>query len=129
MKAGEEAAAKQLAAQMQGAEADQEEMEARRKQAEEMQEKKRVMIRQILEPEALERLNRVGIVKPMKQQQVEAFLLQMVQGGQVQEKISDGALVSIIEKVDAAMKPASSTIKVVRKRRDDDDDDIDLDNL
>mmetsp|Transcript_46948 Transcript_46948/g.82037 ORF Transcript_46948/g.82037 Transcript_46948/m.82037 type:complete len:80 (+) Transcript_46948:2-241(+) len=78
-------------------------------------------------PEALERLSRLGMVKPEKQQQIEMMLLQLAQSGQIQEKLSDAALVQIMERADA--QRASSTIKFQRKRRDDSDDDIDLDNL
>merc|ERR1711974_491740 len=86
------------------------------------EEKKRIMVRQILEPAALERLNTVGIVKPEKQQQIEVMLLQLAQSGQIQEKIGEQQLIQLIERADAAKAPASS-IKFQRKRRGDDSDD------
>jgi len=99
-------------------------------QQEQQMEQKRVMMKQILEPEAFERLNMVGLVKPQKQLQIEAMILQLVQAGGVRDKISDAHLIQLIEKLDGAHKPATSSIKVQRKRRDDDSDgDIDFDQL
>mmetsp|Transcript_44104 Transcript_44104/g.101831 ORF Transcript_44104/g.101831 Transcript_44104/m.101831 type:complete len:128 (+) Transcript_44104:81-464(+) len=127
MDAKEEAQAKKLAQMQVGQETEMRKMEEQRQKQMEMEERKRVMIRSLLEPEALERLSRIGLVKPEKQQQVEALILQSAQSGMVQEKISEGQLVGMLEKIDA-VKTAPS-VKIQRKRRDDDDDDIDLDNL
>merc|ERR1711879_619567 len=128
MDASEEQRAKQLAAAQSAQDGQLHKMQEQRQQQQEMEEKKRIMVRQLLEPEALERLSRLGIVKPEKQQQIEVMLLQMAQSGQIQEKMGDAGLIQLIEKVDAA-KASTSSIKFQRKRRDDDDDDIDLDNL
>mmetsp|Transcript_14399 Transcript_14399/g.26524 ORF Transcript_14399/g.26524 Transcript_14399/m.26524 type:complete len:128 (+) Transcript_14399:70-453(+) len=127
MDAKEEAQAKKLAQMQAGQEAEMRKVEEQRQKQQEMEERKRIMIRSLLEPEALERLNRIGLVKPDKQQQIEALILQSAQSGMVQEKISEGQLVGMLEKIDGA-KTAPS-VKIQRKRRDDDDDDIDLDNL
>ena len=45
-------------------------MQEQQAQQQEMEERKRIMIRSILEPEALERLHRIGLVKPEKKEQV-----------------------------------------------------------
>mmetsp|Transcript_41617 Transcript_41617/g.89347 ORF Transcript_41617/g.89347 Transcript_41617/m.89347 type:complete len:128 (+) Transcript_41617:125-508(+) len=127
MNAAEEQRARQMAASKQGEEMDMQKLQEQRQQMQEMEEQKRVMIRSILDSEALERLNRLGMVKPEKQQQIEMTLIQMARSGQIQDKVSDNMLVQMIERGGAAK--ASSGIKFQRKRRDDSDDDIDLDNL
>mmetsp|Transcript_6537 Transcript_6537/g.17686 ORF Transcript_6537/g.17686 Transcript_6537/m.17686 type:complete len:129 (-) Transcript_6537:78-464(-) len=128
MKRGEELRAKQMAGMQAAQEAEVSKMQEQQQQQQEMEERKRVMIRQLLEPDALERLNRVGLVKPEKRQQLEAVILSFAQSGQLTEKMGDGALIQLIEKVDA-QRSTTSSVKIQRKRRDDDDDDIDLDNL
>ncbi|CAE8606878.1 unnamed protein product, partial [Polarella glacialis] len=116
------------AGQMSGQEEQMSQMAEKQEKMKNQEEQKRVMVRQILEPEALERLNRVGLVKPEKRQQVEMALLNIAQSGQLTEKISDASLVQLIEKV-SGMSASASTVTIQRKRRDDSDDDIDLDNL
>mmetsp|Transcript_79610 Transcript_79610/g.170717 ORF Transcript_79610/g.170717 Transcript_79610/m.170717 type:complete len:129 (-) Transcript_79610:146-532(-) len=128
MKADEEARAKQAAMGQAGQEAQLEKMQEQQRQQQAQEEQKRIMIRQLLDADALERLNRLGLVKPEKKLQVEGAILQMAQGGQMMEKMSDTALTNLIEKVNTATKPQTS-VKFQRKRRDDDDSDIDLDNL
>mmetsp|Transcript_5873 Transcript_5873/g.7529 ORF Transcript_5873/g.7529 Transcript_5873/m.7529 type:complete len:129 (-) Transcript_5873:144-530(-) len=124
----EEVRAKQMAGMQASQDSEIAKMREQEEKRQEMEERKRVMVRQILEPDALERLNRVGLVKPEKRQQLEAVLLNLAQSGQISEKLSDGALIQLIEKVDA-QRSSTSSVKIQRKRRDDDDDDIDLDNL
>eukprot|EP00927_Polykrikos_kofoidii_P075504 TRINITY_DN71749_c0_g1_i1.p1 TRINITY_DN71749_c0_g1~~TRINITY_DN71749_c0_g1_i1.p1 ORF type:complete len:129 (+),score=39.44 TRINITY_DN71749_c0_g1_i1:92-478(+) len=128
MQAKEMAQARQQSEAMAGQEAQLEKMQEQQRQQEEMAERKRMMVRQILEPEAFERLVRVGLVKPMRRAQIEDALLAMAQKGALQERMSDSALVNLIDRVDG---PSASTSKVnfQRKRRDDEDDDLDLDNL
>merc|ERR1711924_6923 len=96
------------------------------KQAE-MEERKRGMIRQLLEPDALERLHRIGLAKPENQLQIEAMILNAATKGGIQEKISEPALIAMLEQIEGSTKTTS--VKIQRKRRDDSDDDIDLDNL
>mmetsp|Transcript_56217 Transcript_56217/g.130976 ORF Transcript_56217/g.130976 Transcript_56217/m.130976 type:complete len:132 (+) Transcript_56217:123-518(+) len=131
MNKDEEMRAKQLAGMQAANDSELAKMQEQEQKRQEMEEQRRVLIRQLLDAEALERLNRVGLVKPEKRQQIEAAILGSAQSGQITEKLSDGALIKLIEKVDAATKPAGSTgsVKFHRKQRADSDDDIDLDNL
>lgn len=126
--ADEEARAKMAAGMQMQQDSDLQKMQEQQAQKQEMEERKRIMIRSILEPEALERLSRIGLVKPEKKEQVEMMLLQQAQSGRVTEKITDGQLSQLMEKMSAA-QPTTSAVKIQRKRRDDDDDDLDLDNL
>jgi len=109
--------------------AEMQKMQEKEKQKEEMEERKRIMIRQLLEPEALERLHRIGMVKPEKKAMVENAILNQAQSGGMMEKVSETHLIALMEKIDAATAPAASTVKFQRKKRADSDDDIDLDNL
>ncbi|CAJ1329201.1 unnamed protein product [Effrenium voratum] len=127
MKADEEARAKMAAGMQMQQESDLQKMHEQKQQQQEMEERKRIMVRSILEPEALERLSRIGLVKPEKKDQVEMMLLQQAQSGRITEKISDSQLSQLIEKMSAASGTGGS-IKIQRKRRDEEDD-IDLDNL
>mmetsp|Transcript_15826 Transcript_15826/g.31058 ORF Transcript_15826/g.31058 Transcript_15826/m.31058 type:complete len:130 (+) Transcript_15826:81-470(+) len=129
MKADEEKRAKELAGMQASQDSEMAKLQEQQQQKVEMEERRRIMIRQLLEPDAVERLNRVGLVKPEKQQRVEEKLLVLAQSGQITEKIGDSQLVSILEKLDQVQAPAQSKIKFKSKRCDDDEDDIDLDNL
>mmetsp|Transcript_3684 Transcript_3684/g.10649 ORF Transcript_3684/g.10649 Transcript_3684/m.10649 type:complete len:138 (+) Transcript_3684:99-512(+) len=129
MSGDEEMRAKQMANMQMGEDDAMQQQQQQMQQQKEMGERKRIMVRSMLEPEALERLNRLGIIKPEKKQQLENVLLNLMQNGQIQEKMSDTALVQLIEKVDTQLKPAATSVKFQRKRRDDSDSDIDLDNL
>ncbi|CAJ1387910.1 unnamed protein product [Effrenium voratum] len=99
MKADEEARAKMAAGMQMQQESDLQKMHEQKQQQQEMEERKRIMVRSILEPEALERLSRIGLVKPEKKDQVEMMLLQQAQSGRITEKISDSQLSQLIEKM------------------------------
>ncbi len=59
------------------------------------------IMRQILTPDARERLGRVKLVKPELARQVELILVQLFQAGQVKEKIDDAKLKRILAQIDA----------------------------
>lgn len=66
---------------------------------EQMDQQKAAVMRQILTPEARDRLARLKIARPEFVEQIENQLIMLVQSGQVREKISDATLVQILEKV------------------------------
>merc|ERR1719162_2666786 len=97
MGSGEEMRAKQ-AAQGQASQEDQmQKMQEENGKRAELEERKRVMIRTLLEPDALERLNRIGLVKPERKMYLENAILQMANAGAIQEKMSEGALTQMAE--------------------------------
>jgi len=59
---------------------------------EELEKIKKEALRKILTKEAMERLGRVRIVNPILTQQVELYLLQLFQAGQIRETIDDEKL-------------------------------------
>jgi len=133
MNASEEARAKMAAAQQAAGENEaMQQVDQMRKQQEQqnaMEEKRKTIIRQIVDPAAQERLQRIGIVKPDKQKAVEGLIIQLVQSGQIQGKVDENQLIQLLERVEEQTN-SHSTVKIQRKRvANDSDDDIDLDNL
>ncbi|KAJ1924093.1 hypothetical protein IWQ60_005446 [Tieghemiomyces parasiticus] len=99
--------------------------------AEEEEEKKRrqedmraMMLSQILDGEARERLARISIVKADKARGVEDMLIRMAQAGQLRGKLTEKQLIGLLEQVNEQHKKSEPKI-VYNRRRDDDDDDED----
>mmetsp|Transcript_60229 Transcript_60229/g.135764 ORF Transcript_60229/g.135764 Transcript_60229/m.135764 type:complete len:150 (-) Transcript_60229:106-555(-) len=129
MDANEEAAARQMAQQMQSQQDQQSQAEEKKQQMEQLQEQRRVMLRQILEPAAAERLASIGLVKPEKKQMVENFILQQAQRESFARKIDENVLKQILEKVGEAEEEKKGKIQFQRKRHDDSDDDYGIEDL
>ncbi len=70
--------------------------QAQEKQMEEMLKK---AMSQILDDKARERLNNLKLVKPDVAQQLEMYLVQLFQSGQIKERITDEQLVMILKKM------------------------------
>ena len=112
------------------AEQRQQEMDARNEQ-------RRQVVRSVLEPEALERLNRIGLVKPEKQSRLEELIFSNFQRGVIKQKIDEGTFVGLLKQIESGSAAGSagngmvagSGIQFKRRAFDDDDDDLDLDNL
>lgn len=132
MNVQEEMQARTRAGQMQQSEQAQQQQEQRRMEAEAREEQRRAVVRSVLEPEALERLNRIGLVKPEKQVRLEELILANVQRGGIKQKIDQGTFVSLLQQIEAGEKgnasSSSSSIKF-KRRAFEEDSDIDLDNL
>jgi len=65
-------------------------------QEEELEKLKKETLRKILTKEAMERLGRVRMVNPILTQQIEIYLLQLYQTGQIREMITDEKLKEIL---------------------------------
>lgn len=57
------------------------------------------LMSQILEPKARERLANLKVVKPELAMQLELYLAQLAQAGQLQSKLSDEQIVQILRKL------------------------------
>ena len=68
-------------------------------QQQQMQETLKAVSWQILEPAARERLNNLRVVKPELAMQLEAYLAQLYQAGQIKQKITEAQLISILKKL------------------------------
>jgi len=66
-------------------------------QMQQMENMKKTILRKILEKEALERLGRLKLVKPDLANQLELYLVQLYQSGQIQNTISDDDIKMILE--------------------------------
>ena len=62
----------------------------------ELEKIKKEALRKMLTKEAMERLGRVRLVKPLLAQQIELYLLQLYQTGQIKEMIDDNKLREIL---------------------------------
>jgi len=62
------------------------------------------IVSQILEPKARERLSNLKLVKPDTALQLEVYLVQLYQSGQIRGKITEGQLVAILSKLSGARK-------------------------
>merc|ERR1719259_35299 len=80
----------------------------RARQVEEMQDG---MLKSILEPAALKRLNNIQFSRPDNYRKIKAQVLSMAQ--QIREPISEAKLIDMAEKLTA--KPEQSKIRIVRK--------------
>jgi len=79
----------------------QKEEEERVRQEMELEAQLNAIMKQILTPEARERLGRVKLVRPELARQVELILVQLYQAGQITERITDEKLKKILAQVDA----------------------------
>ena len=84
---------------------------------EEMQRHKEVesriqlILKQILDPEARERLNRIKLTRPDFAKAVEQQLVALAQSGRLQERISDAQLVALLKQ----LVPEKKDFNITRK--------------
>lgn len=103
-----------------GGQMTEEQQQQQQEQQQAAEERRQTMLNQILQPSARERLARIGLVKPEKAKGVENMVLQMAQKGQLNEKVSESRLISLLEQVN---EHSSSKTKVTIQRRRALDDD------
>ena len=77
----------------------------------ELEAQKQAILRQILTPEARERLNRIKIVKPELAEAVELQLIQLAQAGRLGNVLTDDQLKTILRKLTDKQRD----IKITRK--------------
>ena len=82
------------------------------------------MLSQVLDQQARARLNTIALTKPEKAKMVENMLIQMARSGQVQNRIGEEQLKSLLTRVNEQTQK-STTVKFDRRRAalDSDDDD------
>ena len=66
-------------------------------QPEQLEAMKKEMMRKILDKNALERIGRVKMANPMLASQLEMYLIQLFQSGQLRETLSDDKLRKILD--------------------------------
>ena len=81
-------------------------------QQQQLEETLKTLMQQILEPAARERLSNLKMVKPDMALQLQAYLAQLYQSGQIKGKITEEQVVSILHKLSAAER---KEFKITRK--------------
>ncbi len=72
---------------------------ARQGQLRAVEQKKRLLLQQILTPDARSRLATIKMAKPEFAEKIEALLIQLAQAGQINQMINDTQLKDILRKV------------------------------
>jgi programmed cell death protein 5 len=70
--------------------------EARQQQIAEAQAQKEAILRQILTPEARQRLTNIKMVKPQFAEQIEMQLIQLASAGRLRDRVTDEQLKSLL---------------------------------
>ena len=84
---------------------------------------KAAVLKQILAPEALNRLGRVKLVKKDKVEALEMKLIQMAMRGEIQKQLSDEVIVNMLE--EAGQENKARKVQLARKVMDSDSDNDD----
>ncbi|WP_287587861.1 DNA-binding protein [Candidatus Borrarchaeum sp.] len=87
------------------------EQERQAQMQQELEAQKQAILRQILTPEARERLNRIKIVKPELAEAVELQLIQLAQAGRLGNVLTDDQLKTILRRLTDKQRD----IKITRK--------------
>ncbi|KAH8043909.1 hypothetical protein JL720_17257 [Aureococcus anophagefferens] len=86
------------------------------------------ILKQILTPEALERLGRVKIVKTAKAEALEMKLIQMAMKGEIQKQVTEDVLINMLDggaedrEVQGQVRPTEGRLRP--DDSDDNDDDL-----
>ena len=103
-----------------------EEQEAQAAKAEAEAERRGAALASLMDPKARERLSRIALVKPEKAQALENMLLQAAQRGQLGGKVTEDALIKMLEQINGGGEGGGGRggPKIEMKRRNimDDDD-------
>lgn len=93
-------------------------------------EQRRLLLNQVMTPEAREKLANIRLVKPERADRVENMIISALQSGQLSGRINEEQVKSLLETV-VEQTRKETKVTIVRRRRafeDEDDDDLDDDN-
>jgi programmed cell death protein 5 len=80
-------------------------------QEQQVAEQIKIILGQILEPAARDRLSNIRLASPEFARQIEILLIQLYQGGQLPQKLSDENFKKILEKIRSKKKETKITIE------------------
>ncbi|KAG8839024.1 hypothetical protein FRB91_007238 [Serendipita sp. 411] len=95
--------------------ANSEDATAKAQKAAQEEQLRREMIATVLESDARERLNRIGLVNPQLSTRVEQILVRMAQTGQIRGRVSEQQLIGLLDQADgqqSASAPKKGAIVV-----------------
>jgi len=101
--------------QLQGQQGQQQQESAKRQD-----EQRKSMVSQLLTPDAVERLNRIALVKPDNARMIENNILMQYQQGRIREKINEAQLKTMLSQISG--QTSKPTVQITRRKHDDDDD-------
>ncbi len=78
--------------------------EAMKEREEQMEAQKKALLRQIMTPDARERLGRVRVARPQLAEKIESQIIALAQRGATQEKIDDKTLKELLKKISGEKK-------------------------
>ncbi|NLA38234.1 MAG: DNA-binding protein [Methanomicrobiales archaeon] len=97
--------------QMQRQAIDQQAMEEEALRQQQIESQIRIVLMEILEPEARERLNTIKLTRPEFAKAVEQQLVMLAQGGRIRGRITDDQLKSLLEQ----LTPAKKEFRITRR--------------
>jgi len=80
-------------------------------QVSEAQTKKEALLRQILTPEARQRLTNVKMVKPQFAEQIEAQLIQLAASGKLKGRVDDNQLKTLLQQIQGRERERKITFR------------------
>lgn len=92
-------------------------------------EQRRLLLNQVVTPEAREKLANIRLVKPDRADHVENMIISALQSGQLRGRVNEEQVKSLLETV-VEQTRKETKVTIVRRRRafeEDDDDDLDDD--
>jgi programmed cell death protein 5 len=90
---------------------DQQAMEDEARRQQQLESQIRVMLMEILEPDARERLNTIKLTRPEFAKAVEQQLVMLAQSGRIRQRISDEQLKALL----AQLTPTKKEFRITRK--------------
>ncbi len=87
-----------------------------------MEDQRKVIMQQLLENDARERLGTIRTVKPDKAAKLENIILMNAQNGQLQGKVNEQMLLELLDQINKQEGSEGPTITFKRRAFDSDDD-------
>eukprot|EP01028_Stygiella_incarcerata_P006607 TRINITY_DN26_c0_g5_i1.p2 TRINITY_DN26_c0_g5~~TRINITY_DN26_c0_g5_i1.p2 ORF type:complete len:110 (+),score=36.71 TRINITY_DN26_c0_g5_i1:213-542(+) len=94
-------------------------------QKKEQEEARHAFLSQVLSTEAVERLQRIHLVKPEKARSIEDIIIKNVQSGNLKPPVSDSRVVDVIDRINETTE-RKTRVRIERRHTLDSDSDEDF---